>query len=116
MYGDLLIPEDLVKTFTIEDYQRVDDPEGGYTQEWVAVGSLTGILADAGAREYMRAQAVGENTSHTINQEGAPQAIPGQRLRGSTPDGREEFYLIESVDNPGGLGIWTIYYVERRSA
>jgi hypothetical protein len=116
MYGDLLIPEDLVKTFTIEDYQRVYDEEGGYTQDWVPTGTLSGILADAGAREYMRAQATNENTSHTINQEGPPQATDGQRLRGTTPDGREEFYLIESVDNPGGLGIWTIYYVERRSA
>ena len=115
MYGDLLIPEDLVKVFTIEDYQRVYDEEGGYTQDWVAVGALEAILADAGTREYLRAQVASENTTHTVNQQGPPQAVDGQRLRVLMPDGREMYLLIESVDNPGGLGIWTIYYCERRN-
>lgn len=71
--------------------------------------SLAGVLAEAKPEEIERFRQLGHPVSHTIVQRGRKIAGVGDRLLRAG-----SYYYVQGVDDPGGLGLWTIYYAEER--
>lgn len=68
------------------------------------------VLAEAKPTEIERFRQIDHPITHTITQQGRPKAKAKDRL---IHDGR--IFYVQGVDNPGDLGLWTIYYAEERS-
>lgn len=68
------------------------------------------VLAEARPTEIGRFRQIDHPITHTITQQGRPKARAKDRL---IHDGR--IFYVQGVDNPGDLGLWTIYYAEERS-
>lgn len=101
----------LFKDFVIEKKDETTTargrPKASYDKS--KGNQLRAVLADADPREKERWRQQQHPISHIITQKGAPLAKEGDRLI----FGSQIFY-IQGVDDPAGLGIWTIYYVEER--
>ena len=82
-------------------------PAGGYDKDR-AVHFLA-VLAEAKPTEIERFRQLNHPITHTITQQGRPRAKPKDRLI----HGGRIFY-VQGVDEPGELGLWTIYYAEER--
>lgn len=70
---------------------------------------LKAALAQATPQEKEQWRQLSHPISHVLTQRGRPKAGVGDRL----VHGKRVFY-IQGVDEPGELGIWTIYYAEER--
>lgn len=70
---------------------------------------IKAILAEADPREKERWRQLSHPISHTIVHKGSPMANTEDRLI----FGGRMFY-IQGIDEPGSLGLWTIYYAEER--
>lgn len=105
-----LMPGNLYKDFTVEKKDRTVSSRGraksGYSDDGVTV---RGILAEAKPQEKERWRQLQHPISHTIVQKGKPKAAPEDRLIFG-----DRIFFIQGVDEPGALGLWTIYYVEER--
>lgn len=66
-------------------------------------------LAEAKPTEAERFRQLGHPITHTITQKGRPKAKAEDRL---VHGGR--YFYVQGVDEPGELGLWTIYYAEER--
>jgi len=82
---------------------------GRQAASWVDAGTAEAVLADASPTEQLRWKQVQRPVTHSITAKGAPQAKPGDRLVFNN----RHFY-VQGVENPGGLGLWTIYHCEER--
>ena len=71
---------------------------------------LKGVLAEADTRQKMRWEQLQHPITHTIVQTGKPKAKVEDKL---VLENR--VFLIQGVDEPGSLGVCTIYYVEERA-
>lgn len=107
-----LRPGNLFKDFWIEEKDTAVSSrgraKGGYDQE--NTKHILAILAGAQPNEIERFRQLEHPITHTITHKGKPKAAASDRLI----HGARIFY-IQGVDEPGELGIWTIYYAEERS-
>ena len=105
-----LTPGMLNQTFDWQQRSGTQDSRGKMTYEYTSVGQITGILSDSSMAEQLRYQQMQHPITHEVAVKGAPQANPGDRL----VLGTRHFY-VQSVENPGGLNLWTLYKCEERS-
>ena len=102
----------LFKDFIIEKKSEGKTARGRVTTDYQnSTGDrLSAVLADATPEERERWDQQQHPITHTLTQRGKPQAEEGDRL----VFGNRLFY-IQGVEEPGSLGIWTIYYAQERS-
>lgn len=86
---------DLNRRFTLEAPVRLPDGAGGFTQSWVALGTLWGAVATASGRQAEGDVSSVSRVSLRIILRAAPQGAPsrpvaGQRLR----DGARLFSIL----------------------
>lgn len=106
-----LRPKDLLRTFIIQKRTtKTDNNRGRAVPVWEDIGELVGILANASPRETMQGQQLQHPVTHTIIQQGPPKAQAGDRLK----LGDRYFYIQMIPENPGDLGLYTIYLCEER--
>lgn len=106
-----LRPGNLFKDFSIEkkgatltSRGRAKSSYDGQTGE-----QLKAVLAEATPQEKERWRQMQHPISHTITQRGKPKVEVEDRLILG-----ERMFFIQGVDEPGALGLWTIYYAEER--
>lgn len=107
-----LRPGNLAKDFWIEKKATATTTYGRTTGEY-GEGSaehVLAVLAGATTAEIERFKQIEHPISHTITHWGRPKAVEGDRLI----HGSRVFY-IQGVDDPGDVGVCTIYYAEERS-
>jgi len=107
-----LRPGNLFKDFTIEKRNEDATARGRVSAGYEPVPDiiLRAVLADADPDERERWQQQQHPITHTITQRGTPLAGEGDRLVLG-----DRYFYIQGVNEPGSLGIWTIYYAEERS-
>lgn len=105
-----LRPGNLYKEFTIEESRASIGPTGrpivSFSDE---KRTLKGVLAEATPKQKMEWQQLQHPISHVIVQDGRPKAKVEDKL---ILGGR--IFLIQGVDDPGSIGVCTMYYVEER--
>lgn len=106
-----LRPGNLYKDFIIEKKGATINSRGRAKREYDsnAGESIRAILAEAKPEEKERWRQLQHPISHTIVQKGTPKAAAEDRLAFGN-----RMFFIQGVDEPGALGLWTIYYVEER--
>lgn len=106
-----LRPGNLFKDFSIEKKGETLTSRGraksGYSGQ--TGEQLKAVLAEAKPQEKERWKQLQHPISHTITQKGTPKAGAEDRLILG-----ERMFFIQGVDEPGAIGLWTIYYVEER--
>jgi hypothetical protein len=110
-----LTPDMLFRSFTVESKVTQLDSRGRQTLSWEPTATVQGIIADATPEEKFRWQQIQHPITHTITCQGAPVARAGDRLTGTDAAGKPKHYYIQGVDDPGGLGMWTLYHCEERT-
>jgi len=101
LFKDFLIEK---KGATLSTRGRARSEYDGETEE-----RIRGVLAEAKPVEKERWRQLQHPISHTITQKWRPQAEAEDRLILG-----ERMFFIQGVDEPGAIGLWTIYYVEER--
>lgn len=105
-----LSPGNLPKSFIVERKQALPDARGRVKAQYEADGSISAVLAAATPKEQEQWRQMQHPISHTIVQKGTPKVVPEDRfIFGS------RYFYVQGVDDPGSLGLWTIYYVEERN-
>lgn len=106
-----LRPGNLYKDFSIEKKGSTISARGRTKTEYNSDPGeqIRAVLAEAKPQEKERWRQLQHPISHTIVQKGTPKAAAEDRLVFG-----ERIFFIQGVDEPGGLGLWTIYYVEER--
>lgn len=106
-----LRPGNLYKDFIIEKKGADISSRGRATRKYdgEAGEQIRGVLAEAKPEEKERWLQLQHPITHTIVQRGTPRAAAEDRL---VFGGR--VFFIQGVDEPGALGLWTIYYAEER--
>ena len=106
-----LRPGNLYKEFVIEENKAGIGKTGRPTASFSGDGSRTlkGALAEATPKQKVEWQQLQHPISHTIIQDGRPKAKAEDKLVLG-----ERIFLIQGVDDPGSIGVCTIYYVEER--
>lgn len=100
----------LFKSFLIE--RKKDESvssRGRVTSGFEKVGTISAVLSETKTNEIERFRQLSHPVTHTIVQSGSPKAQVGDRLIFEN-----RIFIIQGVDNPGSLGLWTIYYAEER--
>lgn len=107
-----LRPGNLYKYFTIEESSESISPTGRPTTSYNQKGDrlLRGALAEASPEQKIKWQQLQHPITHTIVQDGRPKAKAEDKLILGT-----RVFLIQAVDEPGSIGICTIYYVQERN-
>lgn len=77
-----------------------------------AAGAFQATLADASQQEKERYDRMNHPITHQIIQEGTSTAVAGDFL--SLTEKPDRRFYIQGIDNPGELGLWTIYSVQER--
>lgn len=106
-----LRPGNLFKDFSIEKKGETLSSRGRARSKYDSqIGEqLKAVLADAKPQEKEQWKQRQHPISHTITQRGKPKAEAEDRLILG-----DRIFFIQGVDEPGALGLWTIYYVEER--
>lgn len=107
-----LRPGNLVKEFTVEVSRSTVNANGRPVTTYIKDTGLVlkGMLAQASAQEIRRFDNLEHPIDHTIVQDGRPTAKPEDKLIFG-----DRIFLIRALDEPGSIGICTIYYVEERT-
>ena len=107
-----LRPGNLAKDFIIEQrstsLSEIGRPKTAYQDDGNCM--LKGVLAEADTRQKMRWAQLQHPITHTIVQTGKPMAKAEDKLVLGN-----RIFLVQGVDEPGSLGVCTIYYVEERA-
>lgn len=105
-------PENLWKDFALERKEERTSSRGRAVDSYDVERPefLRAILCGASPNEVMRSQQTEHPITHTISHRGKPIAKVGDRLI----LGSRAFY-VQSLDDPGDQGLWTLYYCEERS-
>lgn len=106
-----LRPGNLYKDFIIEESVSGIGKNGRPQTSYVGDGTcmLRGALAEATPKQKLEWQQLQHPISHTIVQDGRPKAKAEDKLiLGS------RVFLIQGLEEPGSIGVCTIYYVEER--
>lgn len=106
-----LRPGNLYKDFIIEDHMEGISKIGRPTVSYSSKGdrTLRGALAEATPKQKMEWQQLQHPITHTIVQDGRPQAKQEDKLIMG-----DRVFFVQGVDEPGSIGVCTIYYVEER--
>lgn len=106
-----LRPGNLYKDFIVEANDTGVSSTGRPKTSYKGDGTkmLKGVLAEADNKQKMRWEQLQHPISHTIVQNGRPNAKAEDKLILG-----ERIFLVKGVDEAGSLGICTIYYVEER--
>ncbi|MGI6498009.1 MAG: hypothetical protein ACOX0U_04195 [Oscillospiraceae bacterium] len=106
-----LRPGNLYKDFIVEGKGTTISTRGRAKKEYddEKAVRIRGVLAQAKPHEKQQWQQLQHPISHTIVQKGTPKAEAEDRLIFG-----DRMFFIQGVDEPGALGLWTIYYVEER--
>ena len=106
-----LRPGNLFKDFIIEDDTEKIGEFGRRKVSYEQSGKrmLRGCLADATREDRERWGQLQHPITHTIVQRGRPKAKAENKLVLG-----ERVFIIRAVDDCGGLGLTTIYFVEER--
>ncbi len=106
-----LRPGNLYKEFIVEVSHSTVNANGRpvvtYLKDTGIV--LKGMLARASAQEIRKFDNLEHPIDHTIVQQGRPKVKPEDKLILGN-----RVFLVRAVDEPGSIGICTIYYVEER--
>ncbi len=106
-----LRPGNLYKDFTVETTGAAVSsrgrPKKNYDKDKGPM--IRAVLAEAKPEEKERWRQLQHPISHVITQKGRPKAKEGDRLIFEN-----RIFYIQGVDEPGALGLWTIYYAEER--
>lgn len=105
-----LRPGNLYKDFYVAEKKETVDKgkvRTGYkTEEAILIHA---VLANATPKEIERWEQIQHPITHVIVDRGKPKAKEGALLT----SGDRKFY-VQGVDEPGQLGLYSIYYVEER--
>lgn len=103
-----LRPGNLYKKFIIEENRQTLSEDGRMINNYVGDGTrfLHGCLAAASPETSAKCNQLGHQVSHTIVQRGTAKAKPGDMLILG-----DRHFVIERLDDAGGLRIAVIYYV-----
>lgn len=106
-----LRPGNLYKDFVIEENVAGVSSSGRPKTSYEGTGTkmLSGVLAEATNKQKMRWEQLQHPITHTIVQDGKPKAKEEDKLILG-----ERVFLVQGIDEPGSLGICTIYYAEER--
>lgn len=106
-----LRPGNLYKDFIIEGHTESVRKTGRPTTSYSPKGdqTLRGALAEATPKQKMEWKQLQHPITHTIVQDGRPLAKQEDKLILG-----DRVFLIQGVDEPGSIGVCTIYYVEER--
>lgn len=106
-----LRPGNLYKYFVIEQQVTTISKNNRTTTSYVRDGNKTlrGALAQATTQQKIEWEQLQHPITHTIVQDGRPRAKEEDKLILG-----DRIFLIKGVDEPGSIGICTIYYVEER--
>jgi len=100
------------KEYAVEKKSSGKNSDGRQTRDYKSTGTtLLGALSNADPREQEKYKQMQHPITHTIAQRGTAKAKAEDRL---VRDGRK--YYVQGVNDPGDLGLWTVYYVEEREA
>lgn len=105
-------PENLWKDFTVETKTETTTSRGRAKENYTGTPTIfiRAILCGATSEQKLQYQQMNHPISHTISHEGKPIAKEGDRLVL-----KNRAFYVQGVDDPGDLGIWTLYYCEERS-
>ena len=103
-----LRPGNLYKDFFVAKCTRKGRPVKKYDSDHSVV--IHAVLAQATPQEKARWEQIQHPITHTIVDRGHPKAVETDQLT----CGNRKFY-VQGVDEPGQLGLYTIYYVEERA-
>lgn len=109
-----LRPGNLYVDFLVEENTTQIRPNGrpvtGYSS---GSKTLRGALAQATPEQKIKWQQLSHPITHVIVQDGMPAAKPEDKLvlEGDV----KRVFLVQGVDEPGSLGICTIYYAQERN-
>lgn len=107
-----LRPGNLYKDFIIEkSVAKIDSrgrPKASYNEQGTEI--LRGALAEANDHQKIRWEQLQHPITHTIVQDGPPKVKPEDKLILGN-----RIFLVQGVDEPGSLGICSLYYVEERA-
>ena len=79
------------------------------------VGTIIGILATATQKEIEQWKQNGHPITHKVVQRGVNiQAVAGNYLILSNPNGKDRYFYIQGRNNPGELNHMMRYFVEER--
>ena len=104
-------PGNLYKDFLIEGSSATIGPTGRPTTSYSTDGkkTLRGALAEATPKQKMEWSQLQHPITHTIVQSGRPKAKQEDKLISGN-----RIFFIQGIDEPGSVGVCTIYYVEER--
>lgn len=107
-----LRPGNLYKDFVIEESDTGIAASGRPKISYKDDGNrmLKGVLAEADNKQKMRWKQLQHPITHTIVQTGRRKAKPEDKLVFG-----ERVFLIQGAEEPGSIGVCTIYYVEERT-
>lgn len=106
-----LRPEQIFQDFWVERYTGGLNGSGRRKAAYDSAGAvrIRGVLVKAEPTQAERFRQLGHPVTHTIAQPGPLNAGEGDRLvLGS------RYFYIQGVEDPGGLGLWALYYAEER--
>ncbi|MCD8195892.1 MAG: hypothetical protein LUE24_03015 [Lachnospiraceae bacterium] len=105
-------PENLWKDFTVERKTEAVNSRGRAVDAYDTENPryIHAILCGASTTEKLAYSQAEHPITHTISHKGKPVAKAGDRLIL-----RNRAFYIQSLDDPGDLGLWTLYYCEERS-
>lgn len=105
-------PENAWKDFIVETKTETTTSRGRAKENYGGKPSvfIRAILCGATTEQKLQYQQMQHPISHVISHRGKPIAKEGDRLIFES-----RVFYVQGVDDPGDLGIWTLYYCEERS-
>lgn len=110
-----VFPAEIARTFQAQKQGEAVQTDSGYSYEWSEVASVIGVIYGATYRDLMLSAQTDFTITHTIVHEGRPVIDINDRFR-RAPEGAvgERFFYVNSVEDPGEMGLFSIYAVEER--
>jgi SPP1 family predicted phage head-tail adaptor len=105
-----LTPGTLNKTFDWQSRTSDKDTRGKPIYSYVDTGQIIGVLANSTPVQQLQYNQLDHPVTHQIVVHGAPQAVSGDRLLFNG----QRFY-VQTTEDLGGLGLWTLYMVQERN-
>lgn len=106
-----LRPGNLFKDFMVAKSGTGINSKGRHSQSYDTENAemIHAVLAQATPQEKARWEQIQHPITHTIVEKGRPKARENDLMT----CGKRKFF-VQGVDEPGQLGLYTIYYVEER--
>lgn len=105
-----LTPGMLNQTFAWQSRATGEDTRGKPTYSYSDVGDISGVLADSTPVQQLQYSQLDHPVTHQLVVRGPRQAEDGDRLLLNN----RRFY-VHTAEDPGGIGLYTIYMLQERS-